>query len=197
MIAMFASVHRRWLSGATVLIPLLLLAGIGLGCNDTDEAELQEEIEALSTDLEATQAELADARDSMAALRSDAPQEMRQLGDAIRFPSGSAWITDQGRRTLDSLAVILDAEYDGRDFQIKGFTDDRPIGTQLIDMYPSNWYLSAQRAAAVAHYLDEQHGIRSHTLEVGAFGAQNPVASNETIEGRRENRRVEIQVAVD
>ena len=186
--------QRSWLAS---LIPLLLLAVVGLGCNDTDEAALQEEIETLSSDLQTTTSELAAARDSIAALRTGAPQDMEQLGDAIRFPSGSAWITDQGRRTLDSLAAILDAEYDGRDFRIKGFTDDRPIGPRLVDTYPSNWYLSAQRAAAVAHYLDEQHGIRSRTLEIGAFGAQNPVASNETEEGRRQNRRVEIQVAAD
>ena len=179
---------------------LLLVLALGLfvaGCSpNEDEEALAERVEALASENESLQAELAAARDSVSMLKEQGTgAEMVQLGAPIRFPSGSAWVPDEGRRTLDSLATILENEYNSRDFRIKGFTDSMPIGPSLEDTYPSNWYLSSNRAAAVAHYLDTEHGIRSRTLEIGAFGPQNPVASNETVQGRRLNRRVEIQVA--
>ncbi len=178
---------------ALVLALGLFVAGCG---SDEDSTAQAERIEALASENETLQSQLAAARDSVAALRSQAGgADMVQLGDPIRFPSGSAWIPDRGRRTLDSLATILQSEYNSRDFRIKGFTDNRPIGPSLAGTYPSNWYLSATRAAAVAHYLDTEHDIQSRTLEIGAFGPRNPVASNETAQGRRLNRRVEIQVA--
>lgn len=181
----------HWLTALALLIPLLVA-----GCGNDEQTAQANQIEELASENETLQAELAAARDSVAALQQQAGRaRMVQLGDPIRFPSGSAWIPDPGRRTLDSLAAVLESQYNSRDFRIKGFTDSRPIGPSLQDTYPSNWYLSAQRAAAVAHYLDTEHGIRSRTLEIGAFGPQNPVASNETAQGRRLNRRVEIQVA--
>ncbi|MES3628643.1 MAG: OmpA family protein [Longimonas sp.] len=168
------------------------------GCSpEADVEALEERIQALEDQNVVLEERLAEARDSLNRLQQSAPSSMTQLGDPVRFPSGSAWIPDQGRRTLDSLATILQDQYDSRDFRIKGFTDSMPIGPSLRNTYPSNWYLSAQRAAAVAHYLDDEHGVRSRTLEVGAFGPQNPVATNETVEGRRMNRRVEIQVTDD
>lgn len=186
--------RRSLLVGALVLFVLApLIAGCG---SDDDEAELTEQVETLESENERLQSDLSDARDSVTTLQQQTDDgDMVQLGDPIRFPSGSAWIPDQGRRTLDSLATILQDEYDSRDFRIKGFTDSMPIGPSLRGTYPSNWYLSATRAAAVAHYLDSEHGVRSRTLQIGAFGPQDPVASNETTEGRRLNRRVEIQVA--
>lgn len=183
---------------SALLLALVLALGLFvMGCgSDEDSTAQADRIEALASENETLQSQLAAARDSVAALRNQVSgADMVQLGNAIRFPSGSAWIPDQGRRTLDSLATILERDYDSRNFRIKGFTDNRPIGPSLTDTYPSNWYLSANRAAAVAHYLDTEHDIRSRTLEIGAFGPQNPVASNETAQGRRLNRRVEIQVA--
>jgi chemotaxis protein MotB len=181
--------------GLPVLVVALALFVAGCGPEEETTAQA-ERIEELASERQTLQAELAAARDSLAELQPQTePTDMVQLGEPIRFPSGSAWIPDRGRRTLDSLATILKREYDSRDFRIKGFTDSRPIGPSLQDTYPSNWYLSSQRAAAVAHYLDTEHDVRSRTLEVGAFGPQNPVASNETAQGRRLNRRVEIQVA--
>lgn len=178
------------------LLSVLALGLVSAGCgSDNDADALNEQVEALESENESLESELAAARDTISRLQQDSGADMVQLGDPIRFPSGSAWIPDQGRRTLDSLATILEDEYNSRDFRIKGFTDSMPIGPSLEGTYPSNWYLSATRAAAVAHYLDSEHGVRSRTLQIGAFGPQNPVASNETAQGRRLNRRVEIQVA--
>lgn len=169
-----------------LLVTLLLLAG----CNNDDPEALLARIESLEATNEQLQRELDEASPSNA----DRPSQQRALEPALYFPSGSAWLTARARRTLDSLATVIKDQYADHDFYIRGYTDDRPIGERLRSVYPSNWYLSAQRAAAAAHYLDTEHQIRSRTLEIAAYGPQQPAASNETVEGRRQNRRVVIVI---
>jgi chemotaxis protein MotB len=127
-------------------------------------------------------------------LRGGTAAEGTTLTPPVYFPSGSAWLFNEAKRRLDQHAQTLQDRYPDADFRIKGYTDSVPIGPSLRETYPSNWYLSAQRAAAVAHYLDTEHGVRTQTLEIEAFGPRSPVAPNETPEGRRQNRRVEIVV---
>jgi len=162
------------------------------GCNNQQNqvAALQGRVDSLQQENERLQRELSAAREEAAR----AAPEQRVLSPAIYFPSGSAWLTDRGKQALDSLATIITTEYPDRDFHIRGYTDSVPIGEWLSDIYPSNWYLSAQRAAAVAHYLDTEHQIQTRTLEIGAYGPQNPTAPNETAQGRQQNRRVVLAV---
>ncbi len=172
------------------LLVLLLGAALLAGCGGSDTERLQARIDSLETVNQELQTQRAP---------QDAPGTPDEVAGTtlqppIYFPSGSAWLTAQARRTLDSLATVLQEDYPDRAFRIRGFTDSVPIGPSLQDVYPSNWYLSAQRAAAVAHYLDREYDLRRPRLEIGAFGPQNPVAPNETPEGRRQNRRVEIVV---
>lgn len=147
--------------------------------------------------------------DSLRAVNQSLERDVRVISDSLErvagtaettlqppvyFPSGSAWLFDDAKDRLDQHANTLQQQYPKADFRIKGYTDSVPIGPSLKDTYPSNWYLSAQRAAAVAHYLNKEHGIRTRTLEIEAFGPKAPAAPNETSEGRRKNRRVEIVV---
>lgn len=173
---------------------LILLSSFLLfaGC-DTNQGQvtaLQAQVDSLTAANQRLQSELDAAESKLA----EAAPPQRTLSPAVYFPSGSAWLTDRGKRTLDSLATVIQQQYPDRDFRIRGYTDNIPIGEWLSEIYPSNWYLSAQRAAAVAHYLYEEHGVRTPTLEIGAYGPQVPVASNETAEGRSRNRRVEIVI---
>lgn len=164
-----------------------------LGCQANWGASgVQNEVDSLETLNESLRGELQRLRDSL---------QVRQGGEGettlrppVYFPSGSAWIPDRGRRQLDLHAETIQERYPDQNFRIKGYTDSVPIGPSLKDTYPSNWYLSAQRAAAVAHYLDQEHQVRAPFLEIEAFGPQSPVAPNETNEGRQENRRVEIVI---
>lgn len=172
----------------------LLLAVLGClvllaGCNNQQDevAALQARVDSLQQANQRLQSDLASAQEA-------APPQQRVLSPAIYFPSGSAWLTDRGKQALDSLATTINTQYSDRDFHIRGYTDSVPIGEWLSEIYPSNWYLSAQRAAAVAHYLDTEHQIRTRTLEIGAYGPQNPTAPNETAEGRQQNRRVVLAV---
>jgi chemotaxis protein MotB len=115
------------------------------------------------------------------------------LTPPIYFPSGSAWITDTGRQRLDAHARTLKQDSAGGAFRIQGYTDAVPIGDSLQAIYPSNWYLAAQRAAAVAHYLDRYHDVRSQGLKIEAFGPP-PVETQGPPHRRPEKRRVEVVV---
>lgn len=162
------------------------------GCQRSSQGT-QQTIDSLRAENSALSNELASLRDSLGGGSSSGPRG-RTLEPVVYFPSGSAWLTDRGREALDEIAAKLKGEYANYEFRIQGYTDSVPIGPSLDETYPSNWYLSAQRSAAVAHYLDTEHQVQTQTLEVGAYGEQNPVAPNETAEGRQRNRRVEIVI---
>ncbi len=109
------------------------------------------------------------------------------LPQDILFASGSATLGGEGRETLSQVANVL-AGIDDRSFQVEGHTDDVPISTA---QFPSNWELSAARALSVVKLLVSQ-GVPPESLSGAAYGEYHPVATNETSEGRRLNRRIEI-----
>lgn len=76
---------------------------------------------------------------------------------------------------------------------IEGYTDNLPIETP---QFPSNWELSAMRAAAVGRILNS-FGIATHRILVTGYGEQYPVADNITEQGRSANRRVTIIIALN
>jgi chemotaxis protein MotB len=173
----------------------LLLAATLIGCQQGNQGTIQE----LRARVDSFQTANQDLTRVVQTLRDSirAQEEGTTLGPPIYFPSGSAWIPDRGRRQLDEHAATIKQQYPDAGFRVQGYTDPVPIGPSLKDTYPSNWYLSAQRAAAVAHYLDKNHGIRTESLEIEAFGPRTTVGPNETPERRREDRRVEIVVETD
>ena len=77
---------------------------------------------------------------------------------------------------------------------IEGHTDNKLIAGNLARFYPTNWELSAARAAAAANFLTQQ-GVPEDKLRIVGFGALQPIASNNTEEGRASNRRIEIRLA--
>ena len=68
-----------------------------------------------------------------------------------------------------------------------------PIGPALRSRFPSNWELSTARATDVVRYLVAQ-GVNPNMLSAQGFGDSQPVASNDTAQGRAKNRRVEIVI---
>ena len=163
-----------------------------VGCQQSPDPALQSRVDSLQSANQTLERQAQTLRDSLRTQSSGT-----SLEPAVYFPSGSAWLVDSAEERLDQHAQTIQERYPDAEFRIRGYTDNVPIGPTLQDTYPSNWYLSAQRAAAVAHYLDTQHGIRTEGLEIEAFGARSPTGPNETPEGRRENRRVEIIVEDD
>ncbi len=110
----------------------------------------------------------------------------------VLFLLNSDALQDEGRALMRELAPALSAYLVARDeiLMVSGFTDDRPVlgGNRR---YADNWELSAQRALTVTRALIEA-GVPADAVFAAAFGAQQPVSSNEDEAGRARNRRVEI-----
>ncbi|NNF50987.1 MAG: flagellar motor protein MotD [Gammaproteobacteria bacterium] len=106
----------------------------------------------------------------------------------ILFPSGSADIADDARPVLQDLANVM-ARFDNP-IRVEGHTDDKPINTAE---FPSNWELSAARAAGVVHLFTDQ-GVKPQRLVVTGMGEYSPAMSNDSAEGRGRNRRVVLVV---
>lgn len=113
------------------------------------------------------------------------------IKDSILFPSGSARFHDDALPILEELARILQ-EF-SNPLRIEGYTDNVPINTIV---YPSNWELSAARAASVIR-LFAGTGISPQRMVAQGYGEYRPVADNNTSEGRAKNRRVVIVVLAD
>lgn len=126
-----------------------------------------------------------------------APQRGRTievLSTDVYFESGSAELNPEGVAELKTVVRRIQENYPNRTIRIEGYTDSRPIAEALKDTYPSNWELSAARAARVVRHFRWTHDMDPSRFEVVGFGSQHPVATNEDAEGRRRNRRVRVAV---
>ncbi len=112
-------------------------------------------------------------------------ERVRIAGDGL-FASGSVEVDERYRDLLKRIAGAMD-RLKG-EIQVVGHTDNRPIRSLR---HPSNWHLSRARAAAVAELLslDLSQPLR---VQSDGVGEAEPIASNDTPEGRSRNRRVEI-----
>jgi len=114
-----------------------------------------------------------------------------RLKDKVLFDSGQASIKPSGVAVLMKIGKTLQRIRDRR-IQIEGHTDSRPLGWELREKYPTNWELSAARAAIIVRYLIDDVGIEANRLSAVGYGFYQPVASNDSPEGQQENRRVEF-----
>jgi chemotaxis protein MotB len=111
-----------------------------------------------------------------------------EINTDILFPSGAAGFAPAAEPVLDKLAEVLKPF--PNPIRVEGHTDNRPVHTAA---FPSNWELSAARAASVVHQFTQQ-GIDPLRLEIVGFGEFHPRQPNATSEGRNANRRVAILV---
>ncbi|SEO66308.1 chemotaxis protein MotB [Luteibacter sp. UNC138MFCol5.1] len=109
----------------------------------------------------------------------------------ILFPVGVAKLQPAAEDVLRKLAGIL-APFPNA-MRIEGYTDNTPIATAL---FPSNWELSAARAATVARLITTT-GVDPHRVGIIGWGEFRPTANNASEEGRNRNRRVLIVVMSD
>ncbi|MCM8612006.1 flagellar motor protein MotB [Accumulibacter sp.] len=114
--------------------------------------------------------------------------------DEILFASGSAEMHAKGRATLAQAVPTLSA-LSGHWISVQGYTDSEPIGPALRGRYPTNWDLSAARAVDVVRYLQSQ-GVDPTNLVAAGYGQYQPVAPNDTAQGRAKNRRIEVVLRV-
>jgi chemotaxis protein MotB len=109
----------------------------------------------------------------------------------ILFPVGVAKLQGPAEDVLRKLAGILGPFPNA--MRIEGYTDNTPIATP---MFPSNWELSAARAASVARLLTGS-GVDPHRVGIIGWGEFRPTADNASDDGRNHNRRVLIVVMSD
>ena len=108
------------------------------------------------------------------------------MKSSMLFSSGSAILSREALRALRAVEGILKPI--ANPVHVEGYTDNVPIRTAA---FPSNWELSAARAASVVHFFSRM-GIRPDRLAAIGYGEHRPVATNDTDEGRNRNRRVSL-----
>ena len=108
-----------------------------------------------------------------------------ELKDHLFFESARAEIRPDGMPLLSKLGELLDEM--PNDVVVEGHTDNIPIRTTE---FPTNWELSAARAARVVRYFTEIEGLDSRRFAAMGYGEFRPSASNATADGRSQNRRV-------
>ena len=128
--------------------------------------------------------------------------QITRLQDAIKvtvngellFPSGGWQMSAQAQQTIAKMAAIL-APQQTTKINVNGYTDNTPIGPELMRQgVTSNLILSQRRADNVMQYMISQ-GVNPSLVSAQGFGDADPVASNATLEGRAQNRRVELTLA--
>jgi chemotaxis protein MotB len=110
-----------------------------------------------------------------------------QLPNDVLFDSGQTVLKPVGKDALVAIAAVFKTVR-GRTFQVAGNTDNVPIQTSR---FPSNWELSTARAVEVVKLLVAQ-GVDPHGVSAAGYGEFDPVAGNDTPDGRAKNRRIEI-----
>lgn len=108
----------------------------------------------------------------------------------VLFDSGKAALRAEAEDALSKVASVIHEKVSDRDVGVEGHTDNEPI---KHSGWKSNWELSTSRATSVLHFLEEKGVDPSHLVATG-YGEYRTVASNDTFEGRRKNRRVEIVI---
>lgn len=112
------------------------------------------------------------------------------LSDELTFDSGSSELLPDARRVLTEIAAVFDEEVESA--EIQGHTDNVPIGVNSD--YQTNWHLGAARAVSVVQFIRDRASLDPDRFKASSFGEYKPVQTNETVAGRRQNRRVEIYV---
>jgi chemotaxis protein MotB len=115
------------------------------------------------------------------------------LANTLLFSEGSVTLHRSGEATLKKIAPVL-MTLKGQVIEIKGFTDNEPIGPELKASFQNNVALSKARAETVLKFLASQ-GVPTSMMTATGYGDAKPVASNDTAQGREKNRRVEIDIA--
>lgn len=178
--------------GQTVEETQTRAANLQTTLTDTQRAleELRERERQAQARLETFRGLLARFRDMIASgrlrVRVVRNRMVVELPEGVLFDSGRSELKPEGQQTLREVAAIL-RDIPEREFQIAGHTDNIPIRGRA----DGNWQLSTQRAVTVTLFLAQNQVPTSRISAVGYADTQ-PVTTNDTPEGRAQNRRIEI-----
>ena len=116
---------------------------------------------------------------------------MITIKEGVLFESGSADIKDSSQTIVDEISNLLISDPPRMIF-IEGHTDNIPAGTKE---YPTNWELSSARAINFMKILLENDNLDPEKFSATGYSEYHPIATNDTPEGRTENRRVEVLIS--
>jgi chemotaxis protein MotB len=111
------------------------------------------------------------------------------LPEFLFFATGEAQIRLEAEPLLNRLAAVL--KKIPNQVVVEGHTDNRPINTP---QFPSNWELSVHQATSILRYLVGKDHLDPARFAAAGYGEFAPLASNDTEDGRRLNRRVDIVI---
>lgn len=165
----------------------------------SDKARLEKERAAKEAEIQRLTKTQEDLTKSLQAQIDKGDIKIKQVRDRLTinmvekvlFNSGQAQVKPEGVKMLKQVADVLKTVND-KQIRIEGHTDNVPISGKLKQKFPTNWELSTARATNVVRYFIEQGGVYRENFEAVGYADMRPVASNETDEGRTENRRIEI-----
>jgi chemotaxis protein MotB len=188
---------------------------------EKDNKDLQQQIDALTEQKALMQEEVGSLEQEKAALIAASQQRQQQyeqlvqglakevekgqlqvrqyknmlsvdLAEQIFFDSGRATLKKGGREVLKKVGAAL-KDYEDKVIRVVGHTDNVPVAKSLQTTFPSNWELSVARATNVVRFLQEA-GVPPERMIPSGRGEYDPVAPNDTPEGRQKNRRIEIML---
>lgn len=114
-----------------------------------------------------------------------------KIKEGVLYESGSADITKESRTVAKEISGLLVTD-PPRDIFIEGHTDNVPT---KLEEFPTNWELSSSRAINFMKIILENKKLDPKRFSATGYGEYQPINSNETAEGRAENRRVEILIS--
>jgi chemotaxis protein MotB len=139
-------------------------------------------VQGLSKEVEKGQLQVRQYKDMLAV----------DLAEQIFFDSGKATLKAGGKEVLKKVGEALKG-YENKVIRVVGHTDNVPLARSLQGTFPTNWELSVARATNVVRFLQEV-GIPPERMVPSGRAEYDPVAPNDTPEGRQKNRRIEIML---
>jgi chemotaxis protein MotB len=202
--------QKQSLNAAQLQLAAAQLEVTSLRRRVADLESIRDQLQRTSTDLEqqvaakekelaalhSTQDELVEGLKQEIADRQVQVERIRDqirvdMVDEILFDSGEATLKPAGVEVIKKVGAVLKKTANRR-IEVQGHTDNVPIKGALAKRFATNWELSAARATNVARFLQDEAGLDPAQLSATAYSEYKPKGSNDTEEGRRQNRRIEI-----
>ena len=170
-----------------LVAPILLSACVSQSKYDVPQSQY----DALQAQNQQLQAQVAADQQHIARLQGAIKYT---VNSDLLFRPGGWEMSDRGKQIIAGFAAKL-APTQQNKLLVSGYTDNAPIGPALQRQgITSNEILSQKRAENVMEYLVSQ-GVKPDLVSAQGFGDSNPVASNDSAQGRAQNRRVELSLA--
>jgi chemotaxis protein MotB len=150
--------------------------------NQQSRKQYEALVQSLSTEVEKGQLQVKQYKNMLSV----------DLAEQIFFDSGRATLKKEGKEVLKKVGDVLKG-YENKIIRVVGHTDNVPVAKSLRATFPSNWDLSVARASNVVRFLQEV-GVPPEQMVAAGRSEYDPVAPNDTPEGRQKNRRIEIML---